>query len=99
MKNIVDKIKNIDYLVKYALAFLVGIVSSTWFVFSTYNNFNTKLDKIHEEIMTTKQMALKSIIWSEEIKIEERAKACDIYLSSGYNSYTKKKCEKILNDF
>ena len=50
-------------------------------------------------IENTAKLAQKSIIWNRDIPKVERAEVCDLYLSSGYDSYTKKLCENvILND-
>lgn len=94
----IKKFKEINWLGKYIITFLIGIVSATLYVSNICNTFNTKLDNMYNEIKVTKQMALKSVIWNEKVSLEERAKSCDVYLSSGYNSYTKMECEKILRE-
>ena len=43
-------------------------------------------------------MSLKSVIWNDNIPLGERTTACDTYLNAGYNSLTKKHCEKILKE-
>lgn len=79
------------------IVFFVGlIVGGIWSVFSTYQGFIDKYEELTNTIKTTQQMALKSVIWNEEIPIVERASACDVYLNAGYNSLTKKECETIL---
>lgn len=76
------------------ITFFVSIISSLfWFMHSVLN----KYDEILGTIQTTQQMALKSVIWNDEIPIAERASACDVYLNAGYNSLTKKECETVIN--
>lgn len=53
-------------------------------------------DDISETARKNQQMTLKNTIWNEKLPIEERLDACDIYLGLGYNSYTKKECEVII---
>lgn len=76
------------------IAFFIGIISS---LFLFMHNVLNKYDEILTTIQTTQQMALKSVIWNNEIPTAERASACDVYLNAGYNSLTKKECETILN--
>lgn len=78
------------------LVIAVGIISIIWGVFMRYQGFIDKNEELITTIKTTQQMALKSVIWNEEIPIAERASACDVYLNAGYNSLTKKECESIL---
>lgn len=92
----IEKIKNIKFLVGIITSLLVALVTGIWFVFSTYQSFINKNEDLLETIKTTQQMALKSVIWNEEIPLPERASACDVYLSAGYNSLTKKECESII---
>lgn len=78
-----------------AIAFIVGLFG-TAFAF-LHNNLN-KYDELLENMRTTQQMSLKSVIWNQDIPVAERTSACDVYLSEGYNSLTKKLCEKILDE-
>lgn len=93
----VEKIKKYDWLFKWIGGILIAIVSATWFISAKYNDFNKQTDELVGIVKTTQQMALKSVIWNEEIPLTERASACDVYLSAGYNSLTKKECEKIVD--
>lgn len=78
--------------------FFIGVfIGGLWSIFSTYQDYIDKNEELIVTIKTTQQMALKSVIWNEEIPIAERASACDVYLSAGYNSLTKKECESILD--
>lgn len=74
---------------------MVGLFG-TAFAF-LHNNLN-KYDELLENMRTTQQMSLKSVIWNQDIPVAERTSACDVYLSEGYNSLTKKLCEKILDE-
>lgn len=78
-----------------AIAFVVGLFG-TAFAF-LHNNLN-KYDELLENMRTTQQMSLKSVIWNREIPMTERTSACDVYLAEGYNSMTKGLCEKILDE-
>ena len=64
-----------------------------------YYNIENKYYELEESINTNKQMSLKSVIWNSEIPLPEQLSACDNYLSSGYNSLTKKHCEIIIEDY
>jgi len=75
------------------LVFFVGIL---WSIFCFYQGFLDNMENLDYTTKTTQQMALKSVIWNEAIPIAERASACDVYLSSGFNSLTKKECEIII---
>lgn len=81
---------------KYLLmTFLVGLIFS---VFMTFHNTLNKYDDILDTLKTTQQMSLKSVIWNDNIPLGERTSACDVYLEAGYNSLTKKHCEKLVNE-
>ena len=88
----VKKIKEHYLLVTFFLGPIVGLFL---FLHNTMNN----LDEILGTLKTTQQMALKSVIWNEKIPVAERSSACDAYLSSGYNSLTKKECEIIIKEW
>ena len=92
VNNMLEKIKK--YKEWYLLiVFVIGLIGNLFFTLHSVLNKN---DEILETIKTTQQMALKSVIWNEEIPLPERASACDTYLAAGYNSLTKKECEKII---
>lgn len=76
------------------IVFFIGLL---WALFSFYQKSIDNNDKILDTLKTTQQMSLKSVIWNENIPLGERASACDVYLSNGYNSLTKKECEVILD--
>ena len=78
-----------------AIAFIVGVLAS---LFAFLHDSLNKYDEILETVQTTQQMSLKSVIWNQEIPLAERTSACDVYLDAGYNSLTKRLCEKIINE-
>lgn len=90
--------KFIDKLKKYKeiyglLAFFVGLIITCFIFFHSKLN---EMDDILKTLKTTQQMSLKSVIWNDNIPLVERASACDVYLSAGYNSMTKKECQVII---
>lgn len=89
-----EKIKKYKELY-LTLAFFIGIL---WTIFSFYQSYLDNNDEIKETLKTTQQMSLKSVIWNDSIPLAERVSACDVYLSNGYNSLTKKHCEIILKE-
>lgn len=93
----IDNIKKYDWLFKWLIGIIITIISATWLVSARYNDFNKQADELVEIIKMTQQMALKSVIWNDEIPLTERASACDAYLAAGYNSMTKKECEVIID--
>lgn len=77
------------------LVFFVGMI---WAVFKFYQAYLDTNEEILNRLNTTQQMSLKSVIWNDNIPLGERMVACDTYLGQGYNSLTKKHCEKILKE-
>lgn len=92
----ISKLKDIHWVLTILIGMFVAIVTSIWFIATSYKDFERKNDEVLNTIKTTQQMALKSVIWNDEIPLTERASACDVYLSAGYNSMTKKECEVII---
>lgn len=88
--------EKIKWLKEHATLVISIIIIISGFFVGIYNILSQN-DEILTKLQTTQQMALKSVIWNEEIPLTERASACDVYLSSGYNSLTKKECEIILD--
>lgn len=89
-----------DYILKYWA--LVGIfIAILGFVynmtFGVIKSIDSRLDDIKQIARANQQMTLRNTIWNDSIPVEDRMSACDLYLSLGYNSYTKKKCEVILD--
>lgn len=84
------------YKEKYLIImFFVGIL---WSIFSFYQTYKDNNEELKNTLKTTQQMSLKSVIWNDNIPLGERTSACDVYLSNGYNSLTKKHCEMILRE-
>ncbi len=96
-----NKIKKIaDFILKYwaLVGIFVGIIVFVYnLTFGTINNINNQLVEIKDITVSTQQLSLRNTIWNDNIPVEDRALACDTYISLGYNSYTKKKCEQILD--
>ncbi len=93
MEKFYDNLKKIKE--HYVLwTFLIGGIIGT---FMFMHNLLNKNDEILKKLETTQQMALKSVIWNDEIPLTERASACDVYLNAGYNSMTKKECQIIID--
>ncbi len=90
----IDKLEKYKKIVTIISFFIGGFCG----VFLTMHNYLNTFDDTLATIETTQQMALKSVIWNEEIPLGERASACDTYLSAGYNSLTKKECETIIEN-
>lgn len=91
-----EKLEKYKKIYTLAIFFIGLIIGGIWSVFSKYQSFIDKDEELTNTIKTTQQMALKSVIWNEQIPIAERASACDVYLNAGYNSLTKKECETII---
>lgn len=79
---------------KIVSSFIIAI----WAVFTFYQSYLDTNEEILNRLNTTQQMSLKSVIWNDKIPLGERMSACDTYLGQGYNSLTKKHCEKILKE-
>lgn len=75
-----------------------GFIIAIWAVFGFYQKYLDNNEEILNTLKTTQQMSLKSVIWNDNIPLGERTTACDTYLNAGYNSLTKKHCEKILKE-
>jgi len=89
--KIIEKLKNYWWLLTIIFTIIGGIWSMSW-------NFMKQNEELLDTLKTTQQMALKSVIWNEHIPLDERASACDVYIAAGYNSFTKKECEIILEE-
>lgn len=81
----IEKIKNY----KYILGLLVAFIGTLWSVFAMYYNFSENLKVIQKS-------TLRNTIWNENIPMHDRLESCDSYLKLGYNSETKKYCNKLL---
>ena len=68
---------------------LVAIVTILWNIFGMYYQFKNNLKIIQKS-------TLRNTIWNETIPMHDRLESCDSYLKLGYNSETKKYCNKLL---
>ena len=97
-ESLLDKLKKYKELYSVIAFFIALVISSIWIIFQTYQDVLDKYEELLVTNKTTQQMALKSVIWNDEIPLAERASACDVYLGAGFNSMTKKHCESILKE-
>lgn len=99
-KKTKEKLKRMaDLILKYwPLMGILGVIVgfSYKFTFGIVNDINGQLKDIKLIATTNQQMSLRNTIWNDNIPTEDRASACDLYLSLGYNSYTKKYCEQVV---
>ena len=89
--KIIESLKNYWWLLTIIFTIISGIWGVSW-------SFKENNEEMLNTLKTTQQMALKSVIWNEHIPLDERASACDVYIAAGYNSFTKKECEIILDE-
>lgn len=85
MKEFVEKIKPYTIF----LGWIITILGFLWMIFSTYYKLNDNLKVIQKS-------TLRNTIWNENIPMHDRLESCDSYLALGYNSETKKYCNKLL---
>lgn len=85
MKEILEKLK----ITKEIITIIVGFIAAIITCYSFYNANRNELEFI-------KKTTLRTMIWSDSIPLKDRLEACDNYVQSGYNSETKKYCEKLL---
>lgn len=88
-----------DFILKYwQLVGIIGVILGFVFniTFGLYKKIDNQLNNLNQIAVSNQQMTLKNTIWNDNIPMEDRTTACDLYLKKGYNSYTKKYCEKII---
>lgn len=85
MKKTVDKI---DLYVKIG-KYIIAVGGFLWLVFTFYTNTMNSLN-------TIQKTTLRTMIWSDGVPMHDRLESCDTYLKLGYNSETKKYCEKLI---
>jgi hypothetical protein len=84
-----DKLENkIKHLITWG-GWIVSIVIGLWSLFGLYYRFN-------EDLKLIQKSTLRNTIWNETIPMHDRLESCDSYIELGYNSETKKYCEKLL---
>ena len=89
--------KKIEEHIKLILT-IISLITVLWGCFRFYNSMTTNFEEIQIELKSIDQRSLKSLIWNKEIPLIERIDACDVYIHLGFNSYTKKYCEKLLHE-
>lgn len=94
----IERIKNYYWLVATTLGVISLLVTSLWGVFTTHNMVMEKYEDLVDSNKTIKQLSLKSIIWNDKIPVSDQMSACDEYINEGFNSLTKKHCEKLLSE-
>ncbi len=85
MKELVEKIK--PYTI--VIGWISTIICSLWMFFNTYY-------RVNENLKIIQKSTLRNTIWNETIPMHDRFESCDSYLKLGYNSETKKYCNKLL---
>jgi hypothetical protein len=85
MKEFVEKIKPYTILVGW----VITILGSLWMIFGVY-------DRLNDNLKIIQKSTLRNTIWNENIPMHDRLESCDSYLALGYNSETKKYCNKLL---
>ena len=87
MKEFVEKIKPYTILVGW----VITILGSLWMIFGVY-------DRLNDNLKVIQKSTLRNTIWNENIPMHDRLESCDSYLALGYNSETKKYCNKLLEN-
>ena len=85
MKELTKKMQLVILWGGWLLAFVLFL----WGVFGKYTKFEDDLKIIQKS-------TLRNTIWNETIPMHDRLESCDSYLKLGYNSETKKYCNKLL---
>ncbi len=71
----------------------IGILSA---IFGCFFKVFRYFDYQNEQLNETSKLAQQAIIWNKEVPNIQRAEVCDLYLSKGFDSYTKKLCENVI---
>ena len=85
MKELTEKIKPYTLIIGW----VISIISFLWMIFNAYN-------KLAEDLKIIQKSTLRNTIWTETVPMHDRLESCDSYLKLGYNSETKKYCNKLL---
>lgn len=85
MESITNKIK----LIITFGGWIVSAILFLWTIFGYY--YGTR-----DELKLIQKMTLRNTIWNENIPMGDRLESCDHYLELGFNSQTKKYCNKLL---
>jgi Mn2+/Fe2+ NRAMP family transporter len=87
MKELLDKLK----ITKEIITIIIGFVGAIITCYSFYRSNAESLKLIQK---TT----LRTMIWSKGVPLQDKLEACDSYLDKGYNSETRKYCEKLIEE-
>ena len=85
MKELTEKIKPYTLMIGW----VISIIGFLWMIFNDYN-------KLAEDLKIIQKSTLRNTIWTETVPMHDRLESCDSYLKLGYNSETKKYCNKLL---
>ena len=85
MKKFLNKVKESWQWI----SLFTAIIGGFWTMFKYFDNQN-------EELSETSKLAQQAIIWNKDVPVIQRAEVCDLYLSKGFDSYTKKLCENVI---
>lgn len=84
--------EKLEKKIKIFLTFGGWIVSFIVFLWSAFGFYY----KTSENLKIIQKSTLRNTIWNENIPMHDRLESCDSYLDLGYNSETKKYCNKLL---
>jgi len=87
MKAFFEKLKLTKEIITIIIGFIGLIITGYAFLMS-----------INERLSTIEKTTFRTMIWSYGIPNKDKLEACDSYIKLGYNSETKKYCEKLLDD-
>lgn len=90
MKEINKLTKKVQLLLMWG-GWIVAIVTILWNIFGEFTRFENNLKVIQKA-------TLRNTIWNIHVPLHDRLESCDNYLELGYNSETKKYCEKLLEE-
>lgn len=93
MEKVIEKIMG---KIKKWWGWATIIVTAFSVVIGGFNKMTNYFDAQNEELAETSKLAQQAIIWNKEVPNIQRAEVCDLYLSKGFDSYTKKLCEKVI---
>ena len=85
MKELTEKIKPYTLMIGW----VISIIGFLWMIFGVY-------DRLNDNLKVIQKSTLRNTIWNENIPMHDRLESCDSYLKLGYNSETKKYCNKLL---
>lgn len=87
MKVFFEKLKLTKEIITIIIGFAGIIITCYAFLMS-----------INGRLSTIEKTTFRTMIWSYGIPNKDKLEACDSYIKLGYNSETKKYCEKLLEE-